>query len=94
MCERRATMTSADDIAAECDALKAMLLAKNIEYADSVFEPLRIASSASPEEAIRVRIDDKLSRLRASPNHIDTCRDLAGYVILMLIMMRRNSEGP
>lgn len=39
------------------------LLEKNISYGNSALEPVRIFSNASPDEAIRVRIDDKLSRL-------------------------------
>ena len=43
--------------------LEAMLLAKNEAYGNSAIDPLRIFSRADPVEQIRVRIDDKLSRL-------------------------------
>jgi heavy metal translocating P-type ATPase len=46
--------TSADLIAAECDAIKAMLLEKNAAYGDSALDPLRIFSKADPVEQIKV----------------------------------------
>ncbi len=52
-----------DLISRECDALREMLLAKQTAYGCSATNPLRIFSRADPEEQIRVRIDDKLSRL-------------------------------
>ena len=55
--------TSADLIAAECDAIKAMLLEKNAAYGDSALDPLRVFSKADPVEQIKVRLDDKISRL-------------------------------
>lgn len=78
-------------IAAECDALKAMLLAKNAAYGDSVTDPVRVFSGSSPGEQIRVRIDDKISRLSrghamADESMRDTVRDLIGYLVLLLIV--------
>jgi hypothetical protein len=51
-------------ITSECDAIKELLLAKNRGYGNSATDPVRIFSRASAEEQIRVRIDDKLSRLQ------------------------------
>lgn len=50
-------------IAGECDDLKALLLEKNERYGNSATNPVRVFSTASPEEQLRVRIDDKLSRI-------------------------------
>jgi len=79
------------DIGAECDALKAMLLAKNLSYGDSALSPLRVFSRASTSEQIRVRIDDKLSRLQRGDESQaeDTVLDLIGYLILYRIALRR-----
>lgn len=80
-------------IAAKCDQLKAMLLQKNADYGNSALDPVRIFSTASTEEQIRVRIDDKLSRLSAGGDkHFDedTVMDLAGYLILLMIKMEEN----
>ena len=79
----------ADLIIAECDAIKAMLLAKNAAYGNSALAPLRIFSQASPEEQILVRIDDKLSRLkRGASAGEDVVQDLIGYLVLLRIVRR------
>jgi hypothetical protein len=56
-------MTSAERITAACRLVESTLLHKNKLYGDSAFSPLRVFSSADPQEQLRVRIDDKLSRL-------------------------------
>ena len=89
------TPSTADLIAAECEALKELLLQKNAAYGDSAIRPLRIMSKADPEEQIRVRIDDKLSRLaRGSDAGEDTIQDLLGYLILLRVARRLKSEAP
>ena len=40
-----------------------MLVEKNAAYGDSALNPVRVFSKADPLEQLRVRIDDKLSRL-------------------------------
>lgn len=77
-------------IAEECDALKAMLIDKNRKYGNSALDPLRIASRASAEEQLLVRIDDKLSRLKsAQPDETeDVWLDLIGYVVLLRVARR------
>lgn len=89
---------SGDDMAvliiAECDALKEMLLRKNKSYGNSVMSPLRVfAKTASSEELIRVRLDDKLSRLaRGDAAGEDVEKDLLGYLILLRIARRVKDE--
>lgn len=87
--------TSADLIAAECDALREMLLEKNAQYGDSALNPLRVASRASTEEQIRVRIDDKLSRIARGNGEgdEDAWLDLIGYVILLRVHMRKQASA-
>lgn len=82
---------SSDDIAAVCDEIKALLLAKNLAYGDSALSPVRIFSRADTTEQLRVRIDDKLSRiLRGSAVGEDAVLDLIGYLILLRIAQRRH----
>lgn len=82
-------MTTADLIAEECDAIKAMLLEKNSAYGDSAIRPVRIMSKASPVEQILVRIDDKLSRIaRGSAAGEDVVLDLIGYLVLLRVAQR------
>lgn len=94
----------ADLIAAECDALKAMLLAKNARYGNSALDPVRVFSRASTEEQIRVRLDDKLSRLMRGQGleTEDVEADLMGYLVLLRVhrklgcdpMPPHDTEGP
>lgn len=73
-------------IAEECEALRDLLVEKNRAYGNSALEPLRIFSKADTEEQIRVRLDDKLSRLaRGSAAGEDVERDLMGYLVLLRV---------
>jgi hypothetical protein len=86
--------TSAERISAECDALKAMLLAKNAAYGDSALSPLRVFSTAASDEQIRVRLDDKLSRLaRGAAAGEDVVLDLLGYLVLLRVAEKMKAEG-
>lgn len=74
-------------IIAECDRVKELLLAKNASYGDSATDPIRIFSKLEPEEGLRLRIDDKLSRMaRGNDAGEDTTLDLIGYLILLRIV--------
>lgn len=76
-------------IAEECDAIKELLLSKNRAYGDSAIRPIRVMSRADPEEQIRVRIDDKLSRLaRGDAAGEDVELDLIGYLVLLRVLRR------
>ena len=76
-------------IEAECDAIKAMLIAKNLAYGDSALNPIRLFSKADASEQLKVRIDDKLSRLmRGKDAGEDVTADLIGYLILLRVQRR------
>jgi len=76
-------------IAEECDQLKKMLLEKNQNYGNSALDPLRIFATSDRVEQIKVRIDDKLSRLkRGSAAGEDVVNDLLGYLILLRVAQR------
>jgi hypothetical protein len=68
-----------------------LLKEKNEQYGDSVQQPLRIFSKLDSQAGIRVRIDDKLSRLARGndsiESDIDIVDDLIGYLILLRMMM-------
>ena len=72
--------------------LKTLLLRKNTQYGDSIFNPVRVFSKGDSMEQIRVRIDDKISRMNSSPHDYldDTVTDLIGYLIMYQMAMRRN----
>lgn len=93
----RKQVSTQELISQECDKVKELLLAKNKAYGNSALEPVRIFSKASPEEALRVRIDDKLSRIakgEVNPDfdQEDTVQDLIGYLVLLRIRDRMNAS--
>lgn len=82
----------AAEVKAECDAIREMLVAKNLAYGDSALDPLRVFASADPIEQLNVRIDDKLSRLkRGHAAGEDTDLDLIGYLVLRRIAIKRRA---
>ncbi len=78
--------TTANQIARTCNEIQAMLIEKNKAYGDSALNPVRVFSKVDNVEQIRVRIDDKLSRLaRGAEQNEDVILDLIGYLILLRI---------
>ena len=82
----------------EMVAIGNMLIAKNEAYGNSALDPVRIFSRADTVEQIKVRIDDKLSRLKrgfdgsTAPDaqwasegaaKEDVVMDLIGYLVLL-----------
>ena len=64
-----------------------LLIEKNKSYGDSALNPIRCFSKLNSLEGIKLRIDDKLSRIRNGNNSFneDTILDLIGYLILLKI---------
>jgi hypothetical protein len=79
-----------------CDEVKNLLLSKNLKYGDSAINPIRLFSSSSNEEQIKVRIDDKLSRIRNQPENEDedATLDLIGYLVLLKVAKKIKEEKP
>lgn len=77
-----------------CDNVKTMLIEKNKSYGDSAIDPIRIFSKANPDEQIKIRIDDKLSRIsRGSEYYGDNdLDDLIGYLILLKVSKVYNTR--
>lgn len=73
------------------------LVKKNEQYGSSAFDPVRIFSKADLVEQIKVRLDDKLSRLARGNDSMETdddvIRDLAGYLIIYLAARELQEKG-
>jgi hypothetical protein len=82
------------DIASVCEEIKELLLEKNRKYGDSALNPVRIFSKASTLEQLKVRMDDKLSRLRNAQDDEDEdpTSDLIGYLILYKVAMKQQKR--
>jgi hypothetical protein len=76
-----------DDLEEVIDRLRKMLVTKNVKYGDAALNPNQTFSTASPIELIKVRIDDKLSRIKNRQNNEDEdpAWDLLGYLVLLQI---------
>lgn len=76
---------SGNKILNQCLEVAEMLIKKNVSYGDSALSPMRLFAKSDATEQIKVRIDDKLNRIKnaqgfAGDNDID---DLIGYLILL-----------
>lgn len=70
------------------------LLEKNRKYGNSALNPLRVHSKANAVEQIKVRADDKLSRLQSAQadDAEDALFDYIGYMILLYIAQHYEEE--
>ena len=69
------------------DEVKDLLVRKNEQYGDSVHSPIL--------EAVRVRLDDKYSRLARGNDNIESDEDIhldcIGYHVMALIALREDA---
>lgn len=80
-----------EDINKVLHEITAVLLEKNRKYGDSALNPVRLFSKASPIEQLKVRLDDKLSRLASgqTDDTEDVELDLLGYLVMLRIAKLR-----
>lgn len=72
-----------------------MLISKNQKYGNSAIEPLGIFSDLSPEEGLKVRIDDKLKRIKngsLDKDDEDVINDLIGYLVILKMLQKNQKE--
>lgn len=76
-----------------CHGLAELLIAKNKAYGNSALSPLNCFFKGDATTAIKVRIDDKLSRIMKGKEYgqDDTVLDIMGYLVLLKIA-QENSE--
>jgi hypothetical protein len=87
-------MSTSNKIKQKCKELEELLLMKNSKYGNSALEPLNVFSEAGAVAGIKMRIDDKLKRIKNAglvDATEDTLQDLAGYLILLMIA--KDNEG-
>lgn len=77
------------------EGIAEMLEEKNAAYGNSALDPLRVFSRAGTIEQIKVRIDDKLSRMARGNGCAseDTLRDLAGYLALLAVALAPEAKA-
>jgi len=90
------TAPAGNAIWSACHEIAQLLIEKNISYGNSAIEPVRIFATSDNVEQLKVRIDDKINRVKnnqgfAGDNDID---DLIGYLILLKIAIDKDrSKG-
>ena len=84
-------MNFQDEVYQVLSEITEMLVAKNQKYGNSAIEPLGIFSDLSPEEGLKVRIDDKLKRIKNGSldrDDEDVINDLIGYLVILKILQK------
>ena len=85
-----------------CDEIKSTLIAKNQNYGNSSGRTPIFAPGLTAEDALFVRLSDKVARLaelrKGEPDRVgealeDTVADMAGYCVLILRERRGNKDG-
>jgi hypothetical protein len=76
-----------DAVRAKTRQIAGLLIEKNRLYGNSALEPMRVFSRADTLEQLRVRMDDKLSRIRNQQpdDSEDAYLDLTAYLIIYLV---------
>lgn len=78
--------TTKNKITKICDNIKDLLHYKNHKYGDSALNPINTFSKLNGEEAIKIRLDDKISRIQNSTElRKNDVVDIIGYLILLCI---------
>jgi hypothetical protein len=75
----------------ECEQLKELLIQKNIDYNNSLHNPISVFSKVSNIDGILARLDDKLNRILKkgiNDKTEDTVSDLIGYLIHLKIAIK------
>lgn len=84
----------ADELNEEIVFIRDLLIAKNKAYGDAALNPVRIFSKAEKEAGLKIRIDDKLSRLARGENAgEDVVLDLIGYLVLLRLVQKEKKKN-
>jgi hypothetical protein len=72
-----------------------LLVSKNKAYGNAALSPIKVFSKLDSSDSIRVRIDDKLTRIAnvgINEDTEDTLMDLIGYLILLKISLDKTEQ--
>lgn len=80
-----------EELDAALNEVRDLIIEKNKSYGDSALNPIRFFAKSDAAEQLKVRLDDKLSRLARGHEFRkeDTHLDFLGYMILLRILERR-----
>jgi hypothetical protein len=88
--ENKFSKSTEEKIRNVCQEIEELLIEKNRKYGDSAISPVRVFSKADNLEQLKVRIDDKLSRVSSAQLDEDEAviDDLIGYLVLLKVALR------
>lgn len=86
---------SQEKISMILEKMKDVLLYKNQKYGDSALHPNNVFYKGNSTNSIKIRLDDKLGRIKNNPD--DECKindvaDIIGYCTLLLVSMNVTEE--
>lgn len=83
-----------DRVESKTNAIRDLLVEKNAKYGDVALNPIHIFSPWDSANALKVRIDDKLARMKSlgERDDEDTVKDLIGYLVLYQIAKDKKAE--
>ena len=69
------------------EGMEDLLLYKNEKYGDSALKPQNVFYKGNAEDSIKIRLDDKIGRIRNNTDGVRTndVADIIGYCTLLLI---------
>ena len=81
----------ADKVRKITNDIAELLIKKNRSYGNSALEPINCFYKGDAETAIKVRIDDKLSRIMRGKEYKqeDTIMDLLGYLVILKVSQEK-----
>lgn len=96
MAHKENTMTDTQQKIVEVmEAMKNLLLYKNMKYGDSALNPKKIFYKGDSMNSILIRLDDKLGRVISNMEdkpRVNDVADIIGYSALLLISMGVTKE--
>ena len=89
--DKNKSISFSDEVVNITDGISSLLIEKNRKYGNSALEPKRIFSKVDSVEQLKVRIDDKLSRIsnQNTDEDEDVIDDLIGYLVLLKIALKK-----
>ena len=77
-----------------CLDIMEMLINKNISYGNSAIDPVRIFATSDNIEQLKVRIDDKINRIKNNQGYAgdNDIVDMIGYLVLLKIAIDKDNN--
>lgn len=84
------------EVSSVLQEIRGLLEEKNNSYGNSALAPESVFSDLDAQERLKVRIDDKINRIKQGFEYgsEDTVMDLIGYLVLLKIASKKELNEP